>query len=431
MDDNSLLFDTNGYFRQPSASTFAVNYKAILAWLKAGPQVLPPNLRAGRVLYYGAIPSDIPASGSLSLDQVYWKNYIDTVLTINTTYKGGRSFYGRETATWGTKKITAKSSLTGSPAPYMHYNDNPIRPRAHVWFGPLTMLMFLSTDSESSPNMWPGTCHESHCWQLKAGINSALDDVKSNHPNDLAALIYFSSINSYATPRVTLGRDYARMKNALFFPFNLLDSMSDDSAEYRPYNSSFSYQGSGNIPNAAGSTCPEMAFKVAYNQFSTVNGGAGRRGAAKVVVFETDGVPNTPDGGTFNNGGPYKSFYSSLSAGSNIGNNNPTVTSQALGIVTQLCALDTTSSPGYSTVRTPARVHAIAFGDLFETNQTQQQNAMTFLLNVQKAGNTSSASDTSIESYKVITGDYNTRIDRIRQALERIMQSGVQVSLIK
>src|SRR5262249_13976126 len=154
------------------------------------------------------------------------KNYIDFVLGIDSTYgyyfQGGRSLYGREPSGWGTVKITAKSSLFGGgtnvSSPYMHYNDNPIRPRAHFWFGPLTMMMFLTTDGGYSPNMWPGTVHESHCWQLKAGINSALDDIKLNHPNDWATLIFFSGINAYATPRVALGRDYAKMKNALFFP---------------------------------------------------------------------------------------------------------------------------------------------------------------------------------------------------------------------
>jgi hypothetical protein len=438
MDDNSRLFDASGFFQQPSGTTYAVNYKAILAWLKSGPQVLPPNLHAGRVSYYTSIPSDIPTSGG-TLDQVFWKNYIDTALGINSTYRGQRSLFGRETAGWGTVKITAKSSLLngGNPngppntVPYMQYNDNPIRPRAHFWFGPMTMLMFLSTDSEGSPNMWPGTCHESHCWQLKAGINSAIDDVRNNHPNDWACEIFFSSIDSYATPRVTMGRNYTRMKNALFFPFTLLDSLGDDTAEYVPYNSSFSYLGSGTVPNADGGTCPEMAFKVAYSQFSGGNGGAGRRGAAKVVVFETDGVPNTTGPGNFVNGGPYRSYYTGISAGSYLGNNNATVTSQAITAVQQICALDTAASPGYSTTRMPARVHAIAFGDLFETNQTQEQNALAFLLNVQKSGNTSAPGDSSIEPYKIITGDYNTRIDRIRQALERIMQSGVQVSLIK
>ena len=39
------------------------------------------------------------------------------------------------------------------------------------------------------------------------------------------------------------------------------------------------------------------------------------------------------------------------------------------------------------------------------------------LLAVQKDGNTSAAGDTSIESYKIITGDYNTRISNLRTGL--------------
>jgi hypothetical protein len=447
MDDNSRLFNSNGDLQQPawnnSGTTnyrYAVNYKAILAWIKNGPQVLPPSLCAGRVRYYTAIPDDIPFSGGLTLDQVFWKRYIDTVLGIRTSNLARRSLHGRETTGWGTVRITAKSSLLSggnqdanpNPAPYMHYNDNPRRPRAHLWFGPLTMCMFLTTDNDGSPNMWPGTCHESQCWQLKAGINSALDDIRINHPNDWACLLYFSNESGYATPRVTLSRDYTTMKNALFFPFSLLGTLDNDSSELRPYNGSFGYTGGGNIPNARGGTCPEMAFKVAYNQFSSAAGFSGRRGAAKVVIFETDGVPNHHCGGSFQNNGPYQSLYTgSIGTTYSDGNNDPRATDPAVAAVAQICAPDSASSPGYSTNRTPARVHAIAFGDLFETNQTQQQNALAFLLRVQKAGYTSQASDTAIESYKIITGDYTTRIDSLRQALERIMQSGVQISLIQ
>jgi hypothetical protein len=430
-DDNSVLFNSSGYFQQPSSTGYAVNYAAILAWLKNGPQVLPPSLCTGRVRYYSSIPNTIPSSG-LSLDQVFWKNYIDSVLGIQSTNLQATTFYGRETAAWGTMRITAKSSLSASPKPYMHYNDNPMRPRAHFWFGPLTMMMFLTTDNDGSPNMWPGTVHESHCWQLKAGINSALDDIKNNHPNDWASMIFFSNISSYSTARVAAGRNYTQMKNALFFPYSLLNNLSDTAQEIRPYNSSFTYTGSGDIPNASGGTCPDMGFKVAYNQFSSASGYNGRRGAAKVVIFETDGVPNHHCGGSFQNNGRYLSLYTgSIGSVTSDGNNSPSSTGPAVDDVTQICALDTATKPGYSTTRMPARVHVIAFGDLFETNQTQSQNALAFLLDVQQAGNTSAATDTSIESYKIITGDYTTRIDNIRQAMERIMQSGIQVSLIR
>lgn len=431
MDDNSVLFSSGGFMARPSNTTYAVNYDAILAWIKSGPQTLPPSLCAGRVRYYSSIPNTIPSSG-LSLDQVFWKNYIDTVLGISSTNLAGRSLYGEETAGWGTMRVTANLLLSGSPKPYMNVLDNPMRPRAHFWFGPLTMLMFLTTDNEGSPNMWPGTCHEAQCWQLKAGINSALDDIKNNHPNDWASMIFFSNISSYQTARVSMGRDYPKMKNSLFFPFSILSNLGNVASEVRPYNTSFSYSGSGNIPNAAGGTCPEMAFKVAYNQFSSAAGYTGRRSASKVVIFETDGVPNHHCGGSFQNNGAYLSLYTgSIGTTTSDGNNSPAATDPAVAAVTQICALDTASLPGYSTGRNPARVHAIGFGDLFETNQTQEANARAFLLRVQKAGRTSASTDTGIESYKIITGDYSTRIDNLRQALERIMQSGIQVVLIR
>lgn len=441
LDDNSVLFDASGYIKQPSSTGFAVNYTAVLDWLKAGPKVLPDNLRSGRVLYYSAIPSSIPSSG-LSLDQLFWKKYIDYTLGIDTSGTAGqRTFYGRETSGWGTVKITAKTSLlnggvpngTGSAntVPYMHYNDNPIRPRAHFWFGPLTMMMFLTEDNGSNDNMWSGTLHESQTWQLKAGVNAALDDIKKNHPNDWATLIFFSNESGFSTPRVQLSRNYTKMKNALFFPNSLLNTLGDSNSEMRPYNSSWGYVGGGDIPNARGGTCPEMGFKVAYNEFSGATGYFGRRGAAKVCILETDGVPNHSCGGTFSNGGMYNSKYTgSIGSTTSQGNNSSNATDPAVAVVTAICNLDTASTPGYSTNRSPARVHAIAFGDLFETTSSLKGNALDFLLRVQKAGKTSAPGDTSIESYKICTGNATIRILTLQQALERIMQSGIQVSLI-
>jgi hypothetical protein len=292
--------------------------------------------------------------------------------------------------------------------------------------------MFLTTDNDVGDNYWPGTCHEAQCWQLKAGINSALDDIKLNHPNDWATMIFFSNLSNFSTARASLGRDYNRMKNSLFFPFSLLSQLDDPTKEIRPYNSSFSYTGAGDIPNARGGTCPEMGLKVAYNEFSGASGYYGRRGAAKVVILETDGVPNHHCGGTFQNNGPYLSLYTgSIGTVTNDGNNAAAATDPAVAVATRICALDTATQPGYSTARTPARIHCIAFGDLFETTQPQQANALTFLLRIQKAGNTSASGDSSIESYKIITGPYTDRIENLRQALERIMQSGIQVSLIR
>jgi hypothetical protein len=82
-------------------------------------------------------------------------------------------------------------------------------------------------------------------------------------------------------------------------------------------------------------------------------------------------------------------------------------------------------------VRTPARIHTLAFGDLFESGSAQNANALAFLLRVQKAGYTSQSTDTSIETYKIITGTADQRIDKIKQAFARIMQAGVNVTIIQ
>ena len=69
--------------------------------------------------------------------------------TTNTTTAGT---YGGV----ATPKITAQSSLTGnSPAPYMSYTDNPIHPLLHFWFGPFTMISFLTGPCEYARNWNP------------------------------------------------------------------------------------------------------------------------------------------------------------------------------------------------------------------------------------------------------------------------------------
>ena len=76
----------------------------------------------------------------------------------------------------------------------MAYNDNPLRPRLHFWFGPLSFMGFISADAGGTgSNMNPGTCNESQCWQLKAGMNSVLDDVNNNHPNHYVGMTMFTT----------------------------------------------------------------------------------------------------------------------------------------------------------------------------------------------------------------------------------------------
>jgi hypothetical protein len=305
---------------------------------------------------------------------------------------------------------------------------------------------------------------------LKAGIQSALQDIKNNHPNDLASLIYFSSLNSYNTARVPMGKLYDRMRNTLFFPYSLINATGTVSGTMRPYNTTAPnnsnpsglnpYNYEGNSPLSAGGTNPTMGLMVAYNQFNWSGGYTGRNGASKVVILETDGVANqfcqtaqltaiSGSGGrahwtSVNNTGSSNGHPDALDSAVTLawminqdsGGTKPWPTSFPGQAHTR--RYTTWSGPGFSSSRLPAQVHALAFGELFEpatalnTNgATRQNQALRFLLDVQFAGGTSPAGATSIESYKIITGTYTERIDKIRQALERIMQGGVQVALVQ
>ena len=61
MSSNLSLWSNAGAWNDPSGN-YRINYKAILAWIKSGPNPFPSQLRAGKVLYYSAIPTDVPAS---------------------------------------------------------------------------------------------------------------------------------------------------------------------------------------------------------------------------------------------------------------------------------------------------------------------------------------------------------------------------------
>jgi Flp pilus assembly protein TadG len=473
VDDNARLWSSTGFWQPSGSTTYYIDYNAVIQWIKSGPQVFPPNLRSGRVLYYSSIPDSIPDTGGTD-DQRFWRAYIDYVIGAGTATVQKRTLYGRETAGWGTVKITPKANLNTLNPPYMHYNDNPIRPRLHMWFGPLSLLDFLSDNNTNTLNWWPGTCHEAQCWQLKAGIQSALDDIQKNHPNDWVALTFFSSTNNYSTAKVKLGRSYTLMKNMLWYPdtngsagSSITAAPSNLSNEWTPYVSGGFYgsridqynsagnnspfrsgsQGSAVIPNANNGTSPEMGFMVAYNEFSGATGYNGRRGAGKVVIFETDGVANTTANGTWTAGSPapYKSTYTGISNGAGLGNANATVISRAKAAAQQICNLDTATQPGYSSTKNPARIHALAFGFLFESYSdipgakggavaAMRDPAMQFLYDVEVIGATepaSSATTRRIADYKIIVGDYNSRIGRLRTAIQLIMQSGVQLSLVQ
>ena len=73
---------------------------------------------------------------------------------------------------------------------------------------------------------------------------------------------------------------------------------------------------------------------------------------------DADGVPNEDAGGTFNNsGGPYMSYYNTAGLGTCTfyGNNDNRATDPTVAAVTQICASDAATNPGYSSPTNPAR----------------------------------------------------------------------------
>src|SRR5262249_47457007 len=182
---------------------------AILNWIKnSGPNPFPSQLRAGSILYYDAIPNDVPASAYTygnTNDQItdsnqrFWKEYIDYVIgewndpygstasLASTNRSAGSTHINRPgnpacsigpDFTWGTVQISAPvSGYTQAPTTRMHPQDNPKRPRHRFWFGPMTMVQYMS-----DTGLLPGTAHDISMYVAKLGVSGALQDISHNHP---------------------------------------------------------------------------------------------------------------------------------------------------------------------------------------------------------------------------------------------------------
>ena len=472
MDDNSKLWDTGGNWQVAgTAATYDINYDAILNFIKnVGPNPFPSTMRSGRIVYYTSIPSTIDTATwpPADLNQRFWKDYIDYVLGMMGTGTGtyqlinngwpGTGYGGAQS--WGTVTITPKSKLGGGPKPYMYYGDNPQRPLLDFWFGPMTMidfldnydLMFSISPAASRYCWWPGTCHEAPMYACKLGIQAALNDIQNNHPNDYVSLIMFSvpkvgsndtSGTRFNGARVGLGQSYTNLIESLWYP---PATVGNSSATVTPYDSN-----NLEVPRAFGGTCYAMPLMLAYNQFSAASpcasyaapagiaGGNGRKGAQKIVIFETDGAPNTTASANLVNGGSYQSYYNvrynpASPGGSEYpnsvngyGDNDPTVTNQIYNLCQQLVAPDTASPPGYTSGSRLALIHCIGFGPLFAPGSSEAAANTATLNQMQTIGNVTDG----MPSYKIIYGDQSTIINDLQQAFTNILESTVPVSLIQ
>ena len=369
----------------------------------------------------------------------------------------------------GTYTLTLDQGLTVSVAnsstvkfytsipQYMNYLDNPYRPRHQFWFGPMTWTDWLG-NYERYVLRWPGNLPEAQAWACKIGISAAIDDIKSNHPNDFVGLTFFSTPN-YSTggggqfnmPVVPLGRSYQNLKDSLWFPPSTVAGVA---TTITPYDSDFA-----NVPRAHGGTAPEMGFMLAYNlmsssatnlrtyatPFSTYrgyDGGLGRKGASRLVIFETDGAPNSRADASIVGAGA-DSYYpirikdpTDITNGQNeFPNWGSYSDSEVFTVVQQITAMNTASPPGYSTPRKQALVYSIGYGSLFDpANSTlpRQSAALTFLQSVQYYGNVSKdMNGANFPDNQLVYGSLANRQTRIQTAFTNIMQAGVQVSLLE
>jgi hypothetical protein len=493
VDDNTLLWQTvnpppsnqpNYHFptevtgdASPGTKHYVVNYAAILAWIKnVGPAVFPPQLRAGNILFYDSIPDDVP-QGAYNHSQLnsaidvptvrFWKEYIDWTLGVWVDPFGVHQEVASPTCSigpdflWGTFKVSAKP--TGVGAPYMNYQDNPLRPRHRMWFGPMTMIQFMM-----DTGIFPGTARDISLYPAKLGLMGAIQDIQLNHPNDLVSLIMFgrpqftndpANIGTFDNAQFSLSRNYTGMINGLWYPPN------SGTTDVRPWDLN-----ARQTPSAHGDFCSnttlKQGFMLAYNQLSgnsTVSstvaggqpvGGLGRKGAKRLVICEIDGMANydSRPTGAFQNNGADKSYYPILPGNPITGGgydqnsllqvvqaiaNNPdgTAGNPPFTPPSGVTMPSNLGYPGYSTLRKPMAIHTLAFGVVYEPGATGSQatNSVALLQAISGLGGTifpGSPGDPD-NGYKWCTGTLAQRQAKLQQAFENVMDDGASVSLVQ
>ena len=316
--------------------------------------------------------------------------------------------------------------------------------------------------------MQPGDSYEAPLYTAKEAFSAAVDTMNNNHPNDWFTLAFYSwprtsssdttgRLNGVACP---LGTNYAYAKSALFFPFSTINADGTcNNTEVTPYDkdAATSQVPSANFldtPRSDGDTCFAMGLMLCYNQFAVTTtgdntlrgyttttpitfpsgmaGGMGRKGAQKVIIFETDGLANTSATASLITSGSYSYYkirydmnkpttseYPTINA-TNI--NDPTVLSQVYSIIDQLVT-------SYGTTRNPFRLYALGFGPVFTGPDASA--ALSTLQTMQFHAGTQNNASTALPANQIITGTDSVMSANMVAAFTNILQNGVQIALIK
>ena len=459
LNNNLMLWSSAGAFNNPSGN-FVVNYAAILNWIvNTGPNPFPPQLRAGNVLYYATIPTNVPSSAYTwsnpnsqitNPDQRFWKEYIDFTIGIWQDPTGNIQTPANPSCSYG-GDFTAGSATSGQyvtiSGPDSSYagqvwigpNDNPKRPRHRFWFGPMTMIQYML-----DTGLLPGTAQDISMIAAKLGIQGALQDIQNNHPNDMLSLCMFSrpqysgdpaGMGQFSLPQVNLTNNYNNLINALWYPPN------SSTQDVRPWDPN-----GVDTPRAHGdfdsNTASSYGLMLAYNQFSSSpalqtagSGGWGRKGARKLVVFETDGMANVSTSQSTTNNGAYLSYYNTppLATISSTGVNSDT---DAINVATVLTSQTTSNSPipGFATTTDPVTIQCIVFGAIFEPDASgpDQADAVSLMQSISTLGGTvfPSSSTDPTNGYKWCIGTLSQRQAKLQQAMTTVLDDEISIILV-
>jgi len=483
-NNNNNLFNGSGSLNQPGGVsggyTAIQTYNAILSWLTTSMDPFPTQLRAGRIKYYGSIPSAITGSWPSygGTDQRFWVEVIDHILGYRQTSAGNytdisaMAGYGSD-FTWGTSSTNAQPSATQ----YMDYSDIPLRPLLRHWFSPILMVDYLQNYNmyENTSGYWvmqPGDSYEAPIYTGRQAYVAAINTMQNNHPNDWFTMITYSQPRSsqsdttmrFNCARSPLGTNYAYATSALLFPFSTIKANgANNGTEITPYDpdpadgTTIPSPNFMDTPRAKGGTSFSMGLVLAYNQFivtpttdtwlrtfvtntpitfpTGMAGGLGRKGAQRVVIFETDGLANTSVGVSLAASGKGYNYYpvrydmnrpsSSVSEYPNANqtsNNDPGVLSEVYSYVDQLKA-------DFGTSRNPFRLYTVGFGPVF--SGADAAAALSTLQTMQFHAGTQNNAATPLPSNQIITGSDATMSSNMITTFTNILQNGVQIALIK
>jgi hypothetical protein len=316
--------------------------------------------------------------------------------------------------------------------------------------------------------MQPGDSYEAPIYTAKEAYVATINTVQTNHPNDWVTVVPYSWPRSSASDTAgrlncvscPMGTNYNYATSALVYPFSTINADgSPNNTEVTPYDPD---PATGMIPSAnfwdtpraEGDTSFAMALMLCYNQLAVtpssdstlrtfvtsspitfptgMAGGMGRKGAQKVIIFETDGLPNCLATASLVNAGTYKYYQVRYDMNRPNSSEYPSVTPLDINdssVLSQIYSLITQCVTDYGTTRNPFRLYALGFGPVFQGPNAS--GALSTLQTMQYKAGTQGSASTPLAASQIVTGTDAQMSANMVNAFTTILESGVQIALIK